>query len=290
MNNDDSSQIHRPFHRLLQRKVPDFLWHYTSAPGFHGIAKSSKIWATQIQYLNDSQEFIEATGLCRSLLKQREHEQSEVWRKQLISYLSESLRRIEKANVCVSSFTEENDLLSQWRGYCPPSGGYCLGIKSDFLVEQFKKVHFTIIPCVYKYAEKHELLVDAIDITLPELLQTPEMDPERMQTVVEPIVQRFLAMIHEVAPIIKHPSFAEEKEWRAVSPLVPCNLLEFRTQAGILKPYLEVPLELNSTEVQVVVGPSPHSNLGVESCMTLLTKYKIWYKPVECSSVPFRSL
>jgi len=45
-----------------------------------------------------------------------------------------------------------------------------------------------------------------------------------------------------------------------------------------------------SSGIQVVVGPSPHSNLGVESCTTLLTKYKIWYKPVECSSVPFRSL
>lgn len=120
---DDPMQTYRPFDRLRKRKVPEFLWHYTSASGLFGIIQSECIWATKIQFLNDSREFIEATNLCRSLLQQIAEKQSESWPKQLVAFLAKSLGSIENANVCVCSFTEEQDLLSQWRGYCPPEEG-----------------------------------------------------------------------------------------------------------------------------------------------------------------------
>jgi hypothetical protein len=164
--------------RLRLKPPPEFLWHYTSASGLHGIVESDTIWASKIQYLNDSQEFIEATNLCRTLLQQRANDYAGSWSKQLISFLAESLGRIETVNVCVCSFTEERDLLSQWRGYCPTGAGYCLGIDSQSLITTFSQVKFTILPCEYNNFEQQVLLTDVINIVLPELLKIPQMSPD----------------------------------------------------------------------------------------------------------------
>lgn len=40
---------------------------------------------------------------------------------------------VAQANVCVASFTEEGDLLSQWRGYCTPGDGLSIGLPSACL-------------------------------------------------------------------------------------------------------------------------------------------------------------
>ena len=47
--------------RLLQatdsnRPVPPVLYHYTDAHGLYGIAQTKELWATNVSYLNDSQE------------------------------------------------------------------------------------------------------------------------------------------------------------------------------------------------------------------------------------------
>jgi Protein of unknown function (DUF2971) len=235
----DPTQAHRPFDRLLSRKVPEFLWHYTSALGLFGIIQSEVIWASKIQYLNDSREFLQATNLCRSLLEQAANKQSDSWHKQLIAFLTESLGQIENANICVCSFSEECDLLSQWRGCCPPAGGYCLGIDGESLIKNFRVVNFTIVPCVYDEGSHIELLNDVIEIALPELFTIPQMATEKLRSAAETIVKNFFRQIHVVAPFIKDPGFAEEKEWRAVSAPILFSSLKVRPQGGLLKPYFE---------------------------------------------------
>jgi hypothetical protein len=283
-------QTYRPFDRLRKRKVPEFLWHYTSASGLFGIIQSECIWATKIQFLNDSREFIEATNLCRSLLQQIAEKQSESWPKQLVAFLAKSLGSIENANVCVCSFTEEQDLLSQWRGYCPPEGGYCLGINSDALIKNFSVLDFTILPCVYDYSTQQELLNDVVEIVLPELLKLPQTSPGNLAAVAKPIVERFFLMIHEIAPIIKVPGFAEEKEWRAVSAPNTFNKLKVRPQGGLLKPYFEVPLKLQAAKVRVVVGPGTHMELVMDACGILAASKHPVSVQIDRSSIPFRSL
>ena len=284
------AQSYRPFYRLRQQKVPEFLWHYTSASGLCGIIQSETIWATKIQFLNDSREFIEATGLCRSILKEIAQKHSDSWSKQLIAFLAESLKSIENVNVCVCSFTEEQDLLSQWCGYCPPTGGYCLGINSDALIKNFSVVSFTILPCVYDYFTQRDLVNDVVEIVLPELLKIPETSPQNLASVAKPILERFFLMIHEIAPIIKAQGFAEEKEWRAVSAPILFSKLKVRPEGGLLKPYFEVPLNLQSARVRVVVGPNPHMELAMDPCGILVSGKHPVSTQIEPSLIPFRSL
>lgn len=57
--------------KLIMRNPPDSLFHYTTIDGLLGIVQSKTLWASQIQYLNDSVEFYWALNLTREILESR---------------------------------------------------------------------------------------------------------------------------------------------------------------------------------------------------------------------------
>jgi len=71
------------------------------------------------------------------------------------------------------------------------------------------------------------------------------------------------AYLNRYAPIIKHKSFKEEKEWRIISRAIPVSRdgFDFRAGAAMLVPFFKIPLftEGQAFQIQrVVVGPTPH--------------------------------
>lgn len=40
----------------LYQPIPERLWHYTNADGFAGVVKSGRVWATDVRFLNDTEE------------------------------------------------------------------------------------------------------------------------------------------------------------------------------------------------------------------------------------------
>lgn len=85
-----------------------------------------------------------------------------------------------------------------------------------------------MLPCVYDWSDHTVLLQDAIDTILPGLLNIPPGPLDQLPQRIKSILQYFFTKIHEVAPIIKHPGFAEEKEWRAVSAPIRIDDPDFK--------------------------------------------------------------
>jgi len=44
--------------RLNTVALPEAIYHYTSPEALTGIVRDKQLWATNIRYLNDSQEFV----------------------------------------------------------------------------------------------------------------------------------------------------------------------------------------------------------------------------------------
>jgi hypothetical protein len=114
------------------------LFHYTSLDGLLGTSESKSIWATNILYLNDASEL----NYSLDLLKE------EIFRFQKgiqnalapeYNFYAETIKQIdrfipsESFAFFVCSFSEEKDLLSQWRGYCPEGIGFSLGFNFSTL-------------------------------------------------------------------------------------------------------------------------------------------------------------
>ena len=139
------------------------LWHYTTAPGLHGILTSQQLWATNIFYLNDAEEFTgffdhkllnclkagvleglaEASKTVEGLNYINAAGGQAVVASDLANQLFEILRETTLSlQVYVTSFcshsgeNSEDGLLSQWRGY-GTDGGYAIVFDTQALNKLF---------------------------------------------------------------------------------------------------------------------------------------------------------
>lgn len=87
------------------------LYQYTSASGLKGIVDNQSLWLTHILYQNDTRELYDGLDLIKRVL---DDEYSGLGN----DFISDPAL----VNIYTASFTEERDLLSQWRGYCPKGG------------------------------------------------------------------------------------------------------------------------------------------------------------------------
>jgi hypothetical protein len=96
------------------------------------------------------------------------------------------------------------------------------------------------------------------------------------------------------APILKHKSFEEEREWRIISRPLPCSLERFAYRAGtsMLIPYFRLALAVTDDPLQIdeiVVGPTPHSRQSRDSVAGLLIRHGVEHPKVRKSATPFRN-
>jgi hypothetical protein len=102
------------------------------------------------------------------------------------------------------------------------------------------------------------------------------------------------AFLHRYAPILKHPSFREEREWRIISrPLMnSLKSFDFREGNALLVPFYKFPLcaeHLPFNIHEVVIGPAPDQERSKSSVRSLLVRHDLETASVRVSEVPFRN-
>ncbi len=286
------------------------LWHYTTAAGLQGILESRKLRATNVFYMNDTQEVKYAQRLMVEELYKKKG-----------SYPDPVDEFLERAAVGVgiteqvfqphvACFCDEGsgDLLSQWRAYANMGGGYALGFSPPSLashgpITQLRKV-------VYDEPTQRQLIEEAIDefCQLLCLLHSSVNSPSsKLHTAISNFSHAIAQIFHEYVYCFKHPSFAEEQEWRLVQRVVPYQTADeslvttkhakFRESRGLLVPYVELDLAEQDSEdmkprlplLQINVGPALRQDLAENSLKQLLNKldYGQAHKvKIELSEIP----
>jgi hypothetical protein len=141
---DDSVTTMSPWADHLATNPPAVLYHYTTQRGLLGIATSKSLWATSVHRLADSTEFSGASDLGRVQITQSLHYDAE-----LAQHLRQALDSIARVHIYVCCFSEEGDLLSQWRAYCRDGGGVSLGFDPMELRSIGASQGFTLVKCIY---------------------------------------------------------------------------------------------------------------------------------------------
>lgn len=280
------------------------LYHYTDQNGFMGIINNCELWATKIQYLNDSNEFFLAITLANRILDEMIAKEKDERIKLRLNRFISNLKGIRNLNLCVCSLSEEGDLLSQWRGYSKQQGGYSIGFDSDALTLLLQSQGFRLGKCVYeKDAQKH-LVQDVINRSL---VRYQDMDEPEPDVLIYPSdsTRFFINELSLIAPLIKDISFSEEKEWRILSEGgITFDNLRFRAGISMLIPYYGISLRPDFWNLirQVIVGHTPNPELAHSSTSAfLIGKFREVSKdmppfsiqpdvaPVKNSSIPYRS-
>lgn len=231
---------------VLNTAPPPLLFHYTSPAGFIGMVLTKKIWATHVRYLNDHQEVVHAVQLAKDVVTRTQESLAGIPTKDdrhqllgdMVTYLGTA-----SSDVYVASLTEQRDLLSQWRAYCPPGGGYALGVSSDQLRAVCNEQGFYIAPCVYDQDRQTRMVKEIFDAHYQSALRAFEQTPvdDRPEHFVRDLAVTFCRELAKFGAILKHHSFAEEREWRLIasSPGVDSPRIMHRAGPHSIIPYLE---------------------------------------------------
>jgi Protein of unknown function (DUF2971) len=270
---------------------PRILYHYTSASGLMGIVEKKEIWATKIDYLNDAHEFWHAHELAFEALTRRAKKSTKAVRFALGQMKERLERRIDRG-VFVASFSEEGDLLSQWRAYCPAKGGFSIGFPTEVI---FSKRPFNqdlaLQKCIYAEREQRRFIEDAISWCLEPLHRPSPAQERNLEGVGHSCAWNFFFLMTLSAPILKSPGFAEEKEWRLVLINHDSQTPLFRASDSIIVPYLPLRLYSETTAFalsRVVVGPTGKLALSFESLKSYLAHSGISCKAAT-TKVPLRN-
>ncbi len=263
---------------LVNKPIPEKLWHYTSIQGFQGIVTSKTIFATDVRFLNDKTEFIHAREIAAQVIAEmdefganqfpaRDHAQ-----KAVDLAFEGGMLSAERIQVFVASFSEAEDQLSQWRGYSQGSSGVSLAFDLTKLRPPAGiGTLVTLAPCVYGAGEKKTLLRESLsyfvleaqgywnegfeaaepiwragDRVAGQAIIDSIMSSTKFRTDIAEALVRTQADLLRVAALSKDQSFHEEREWRLVLPVDTGktafkNPPRFRPANTTLIPYIAHP-------------------------------------------------
>jgi len=288
----------------LKREPPKLLYHYTSTKGIKGILESKKVWATNVRYLNDSKEFYLVFEYALREAQKRIKTASGMEKScyEFFLELMDSphgwsserswIRGFDNSHqLFTCSFSERGDLLSQWRAYCP-TGGYSIGFETSSITEviEREKPKYELYPCVYKEDVQKEIIKEYFDSGIASV--SGQLGNNNKDEMIKAYGSDLQFKLVEIAPIFKHHSFEEEREWRLVydAKFGRVEKFKFRDDGALLKPYVEFPL-LQKGRLKnclIMVSPMKDQKIAGES-LVAFAKEHMESSSVTLSDSPFKS-
>jgi len=290
--------MQNPFPKIearVTRQPPDLLYHYTSVDGLRGIITNRVLWATSIHHLNDTQELLHALHLASQAVQAYRPASLTTLQVNLGMQMLEYIEKLKSLKLFIASFSEEGDLLSQWRAYCPREGGYSLGLSAPVVLSLAERNGFSLYPCIYDREEQRDLIQFIVGSYLG-LLQGITVSANRAtKGLVESAAFNFVGALVRVAPLLKHPTFFEEREWRLVATTPPVgNSVKSRRVGNSVLPYREIRLagagsDSGTVIGKVVVGPARKLQASVDAIRKVLHAEGMFECEVVASASPFRA-
>ena len=117
---------------LLSKPIPAKLWHYTSIKGFQDIVASKSIWATDVRFLNDREEFVHSRKVADEVVATSPEFDSEGFPFREFLEKGVKLAFESKASsfivqtLCCFFFGIARSGWAEWRGYSHGSTGVSL--------------------------------------------------------------------------------------------------------------------------------------------------------------------
>jgi len=278
---------------------PPLLFHYTGPSGLIGILQSKALWATNVGYLNDTKELRHAIDYIKNAIENRLRTNSDA---DQVRALLKRMLEIEGAapQVYVASLTEERDLLSQWRAYCPPGGGYAVGFPAQQLRAMAIAQAFLLVPCVYDHQRQYSVAMEIIQVHVNRFCAALDAG-YASEEAIQQILEEFIEDTVRYGPILKHRSFGEEKEWRLISPVIQLGhpKIRYRPGSNSIIPYVEfnlidkahpslIEVGVPPESLTVIVGPTadtPAGNYALQSILHSCIGMGCW---MGSSETPYR--
>ncbi len=270
---------------------PEHLFHYTDLDGVEGILSSKSLWMSKFTASNDISEITLAISHFQSFVASRVSALQEA-EGEFLQEAAAQLDGFRRTNICVASFCEQPDLLSQWRSYGNDGRGIALGFDTRTLLDLAQRNSLRLWRCVYDQALHVRISNDLVTMLLESFRAArPATSAQR-----HALIGQFNATFLLVAPVIKDHRFAEEQEWRLISGPVgfdhPRMIAVFAGSHASVKLSLALarePREASGLISRVVIGPTPIDPHNIADAIAVLAAQNGFrISDIGFSGIPYR--
>jgi hypothetical protein len=256
------------------------LWHYTGFDACKSILERGTMYASNLEFMNDTEEFNYALRLIRSAFAQPDRVPLDVGLPpmtpaQMYSQMHPYITHWLDGGIFVTCFSTKADDLSQWRAYANALPGFAIGFDPESLEARLKELHFTFEKCIYEREEQESIIQNGIDKALAET-KAARFDPPnpggKIVAFNSACARLSWSSFIQYAVRFKAQAFADESEYRAIKiggggtiaspdPAKPIYR-QYRQSHSLVVPYIEWTLRDTDTHISpvkaVIVGPGPH--------------------------------
>ncbi len=267
------------------------LYYYTSSDTMRFILTKGDIFATNLKYMNDGEEYTNGLSELRAVLNEIYKGKGEI---EEAAY-EDAINRQPK--VYSISFSRERDLLSQWSMYAKESG---VSLLMDFSKDKDGAVYeiprndksagakeVKTVPRRVYYLTRQAMKEGEYRRVSQEIIE----DIGKEKTVVRKAV---LDDIHdgidviwrELAPYVKRQEFFQEAEYRMIFTLNSLEAgdakrddssirIDYRVQDSVLKPYLDITRKGGWPVKEIMVGPGFNQKTVYDSVMHFMENARL---------------
>jgi hypothetical protein len=278
---------------------PKYIYHYTNSSGLMGIINSQTLWATDVWYMNDTQEGTYALDTIRKFLDGCQPESAEM--REVCSRAKKIINDWRDRDTFIACLSEHGDQLSQWRSY-GGSRGYSIGFELKELRKLFVSYGraCSIHRVVYNDTQQQAILSAVYEESQKALHSF--LDDKNIPEEFTPISLAqtgLLANSLNASSSFKNPAFSEEAEVRistvrSTSDGSPPADLKFRESTLGITPYVTIPLNLPGKKYvtvirQIVIGPQSHERDVQRALGKFLTENRLTDVEIVMSKIPLRT-
>lgn len=265
------------------------LYHYTDLSGLQEIVSSHDLWLTHSRYSNDDEEITHGYKIVKEVIEDELKTAPAPVRMEFLQRVTELMKETTPEGVYICCFCNDDNLLSQWRGY----GANGTGVSIRLNPLEFSYITGPDSPPVglvrlwkvfYETDRQKNIVKQALDFAFFN----------NMNPLIEERSRQAVDAIQFFIPTFKHDGFREESECRLIfTPQPDCPIEpEFRVARGMLVPYYSLKQISSSTRMLPItgvrVGPSANKRMNVESAQMLLAKTGYTNVNVDSSGTPYR--
>ncbi|MEW6520039.1 MAG: DUF2971 domain-containing protein [Thermodesulfobacteriota bacterium] len=290
-------------------------YHYTDVNGLISILENKEFWLSGIDFLNDDSE---GKVVFDKIFNSVEDQATQCKLGHLFNLC------INQNRMFATSFSENGDQLSQWRGYCPADGGYSIAFNFEKIEEleickpssQTKLKVFksgqdllkngsgqlVFDSCTYSHEKDFEEQVQVVSDFVKDAVQDISQEKfEKMKrfnyhflSILDLIgdqeksgkILDFIFRVSHIVALYKNSSFYEENEYRLLYVDKPRPSKPFiRGKKSYPLPYIKAKFDKNAVE-EIIIGPTKFKNFAWKGVFDVLNTFNIKAK-IKFSEIPF---
>lgn len=261
LSSEDSAALEK-FGKAYSFKAPKLssvseVFHYCSPETINAIVCNKTIRSSDLSKMNDFMELKWGLDIVKSEIDKAKETISDELAVKLIERVDDV---IEKSRFLISCFSEDGDILSQWRAYAADGAGFSVGFDAKKLAKKFKHLG----PVIYNEELQRVLVRERIISGSSIWHQCSKELKSRITT-------KIAVILVMTSCYLKNPAFSEEREVRSViavfysgkydtfdAKIAGQDDLElcFQVRNGLLTPFADTNFSEHSDIVKsIITGP-----------------------------------